>query len=160
MQTFTDLEIESFPATDLAPDKPADAPEILLNREFGNSFSKIYLYRITWSGKKAAISRAQTVALSRTYQSPNGASLQGRALSTRPRRKNMCRRGPAHHVRLMRMAEVSFPAMGPRTPGRTPMREYSGVKSGPATGLLTGGGSSRHLRLTTSPFTGGGRHWL
>jgi hypothetical protein len=28
------------------PNKPADAPEILLNREFGNSFSKMYMYKI------------------------------------------------------------------------------------------------------------------
>src|SRR5262249_42140973 len=35
LQTFSNLEIECFPATDLDPNKPADAPEILLNREFG-----------------------------------------------------------------------------------------------------------------------------
>jgi hypothetical protein len=53
VQSFTGLEIYSFPATDLDPQKPAKAPETLLNRGFGNSFSKLYLYRITWSGKKA-----------------------------------------------------------------------------------------------------------
>jgi hypothetical protein len=83
-QSFTGLEIESFPATDLDPNKPADAAEILLNREFGNSFAKMYLYRITWSGKKAAISGAQSISLSRTYVSPNGASLQNRALQPVP----------------------------------------------------------------------------
>jgi hypothetical protein len=84
VQSFTDLEIESFPATDLDPDKPAGAPEILLNREFGNSFAKLYLYRITWSGKRATISKAQTIPLSRTYVSPNGASLRNRALQPAP----------------------------------------------------------------------------
>jgi hypothetical protein len=43
VQVFTDLEIEAFPETDLNPDKSGSAPEILLNREFGNSFSKMYL---------------------------------------------------------------------------------------------------------------------
>ena len=52
VQTFSNLEIESFPATDIDPNKPADAPEILLNREFGNSFSKMYLYKVAWSGKR------------------------------------------------------------------------------------------------------------
>jgi hypothetical protein len=87
VQSFTNLEIESFPATDLDPNKPADAAEILLNREFGNSFSKMYLYKITWSGKKATISKAQSITLSRTYQSPNAASLQGRAIQPAPGEK-------------------------------------------------------------------------
>jgi hypothetical protein len=84
LQAFSDLEIESFPATDIDPAKPADAPEILLNREFGNSFAKLYMYKITWSGKRAAISRAQDIPLSRTYISPNGASLQNRAVQPAP----------------------------------------------------------------------------
>ncbi len=87
VQSFKGLEIESFPATDLDPNKPADAPEVLLNREFGNSFAKLYLYRITWSGKKATISKAQTIPLSRTYPSPNAASLQGRAVQPAPGEK-------------------------------------------------------------------------
>ena len=43
VQMFKDLEIESFPATDLDPDKAADAPAVLLNREFGNTFQKLYM---------------------------------------------------------------------------------------------------------------------
>ena len=84
LQSFSNLEIESFPATDIDPNKSADAPEILLNREFGNSFSKMYLYKVTWSGKTATISRAQTIPLSRTYVSPNGSSLQNRAVQPAP----------------------------------------------------------------------------
>jgi hypothetical protein len=84
VQSFKNLEIESFPATDVDPNKPADAPEILLNREFGNSFSKMYLYRITWHGKTATISGAQVIPLSRTYPSPNAASMQGRAVQPAP----------------------------------------------------------------------------
>jgi hypothetical protein len=84
LQTFANLEIECFPATDLDPDKPADAPEVLLNREFGNSFSKPHLYKITWTGKTARISDLQTIPLSKTYQSPNGASRQNLASQPAP----------------------------------------------------------------------------
>ncbi len=84
VQSFTNLEIESFPATDINPKKSADAPELILNREFGNSFSKMYLYQLTWSGKTATLSKAQIIPLSRTYQSPNGASMQGRAVQPAP----------------------------------------------------------------------------
>ena len=69
MQALPDLHIEAFPATELDPDKAADGPAVLLNREFGNSAGKLYLYKITWSGKKATISDAQTIPLSRTYVS-------------------------------------------------------------------------------------------
>ena len=84
LRTFANLEIECFPATDLDPDKPADAPEVLLNREFGNSFSRLHLYRITWAGNTASISDLQTIPLSRTYQSPNGASRKNLALQPAP----------------------------------------------------------------------------
>jgi hypothetical protein len=79
LQTFANLEIECFPATDLDPDKPADAPEVLLNREFGNSFSNLHMYKITWAGNTASISKLQAIPLSQTYQSPNGASLKNLA---------------------------------------------------------------------------------
>jgi hypothetical protein len=69
MQALPDLHIEAFPATELDPDKAADGPAVLLNREFGNSAGKLYLYKITWSGMKATISDAQTIPLSRTYVS-------------------------------------------------------------------------------------------
>jgi hypothetical protein len=84
VQSFAHLEIESFPATDIDPNKPADAPELILNREFGNSFSKMYLYKVTWDGPAATISEAQTIQLSRTYESPNAASMQGRASQPSP----------------------------------------------------------------------------
>ncbi len=84
VQSFTDLEIESFPATDINPNKSAGAPELILNSEFGNSFSRMYLYKLTWSGKTATLSKAQIIPLSRTYQSPNGASLLGRAVQPDP----------------------------------------------------------------------------
>lgn len=76
LQSFSHLEIDSFPATDINPNKPASEPELILNREFGNSFSRMYLYKLRWSGKTATLSKAQIIPLSRTYQSPNGASLK------------------------------------------------------------------------------------
>jgi hypothetical protein len=84
LHTFANLEIECFPATDLDPDKPPDAPEVLLNREFGNSFSTLHMYKITWDGTTARISKLQTIPLSKTYQSPNGASQKNRASQPAP----------------------------------------------------------------------------
>ncbi len=81
MQALRDLQIETFPATDLDPEKPPDAPAVLLNREFGNTASKLYLYKITWSGKTASISRVQTIPLSRTYLS---SALQLQAIQPAP----------------------------------------------------------------------------
>ncbi|MBI1310158.1 hypothetical protein GC176_02535 [bacterium] len=74
VQIFRDLEIESFPATDTDPNKAPDAPAILLNRQFGNSFDKLCMYRITWSGRRASISELQTIPLSREYFAPNATS--------------------------------------------------------------------------------------
>jgi hypothetical protein len=44
----------------------------------------MYLYRLTWSGTKATLSKAQVIPLSRTYQSPNAGSMQGRAFQPAP----------------------------------------------------------------------------
>jgi hypothetical protein len=72
LQAFADLEIESFPATDLDPDKAPGAPEVLLNKEFGNVAGKLYMYKITWSGTRASISEVQSIPLSKTYSTPSG----------------------------------------------------------------------------------------
>ena len=84
MQSFADLEVEAFPATDLDSGKAPDAPAVLLHREFGDKAGKLYLYKITWSDKKASISKAQSIPLSKTYQSPNGASKQFQAVQPSP----------------------------------------------------------------------------
>jgi hypothetical protein len=84
MQAFPGLEIEAFPATDPDPDTPPGAPAALLHREFGDTASKLFLYRITWAGKKASISAAQPVPLSRTYRSPNGSSRLFQAVQPAP----------------------------------------------------------------------------
>jgi hypothetical protein len=84
LQSFSNLEIESFPATDLDPDKPADAPEIILNREFGNEFSKLYMYKLIWSGNSATLSPVQTIPLGGKYVAPNGSSLKNQAAQPSP----------------------------------------------------------------------------
>jgi hypothetical protein len=68
-QMFTKLHFMAYPAMDLDPNKAPDAPAILMNNEF-NGFTgcgKLYLYKITWAGAKASISEAQTIPLSKTY---------------------------------------------------------------------------------------------
>jgi hypothetical protein len=84
MQPFPDLEIEAFPATDPDPVKAPDAPAVLLSREFGNTAGKLFLYKLSWAGKKGRISKAQSIPLSRTYQSPNGVSRQFQAVQPAP----------------------------------------------------------------------------
>src|SRR5579863_360029 len=84
MQVFADLEIECFPAMDLNPDKAPDAPQVLLNKEFGNVAGKLYLYKITWSGTKASISDVQTILLSKTYSTPNASVEEGKAIQPAP----------------------------------------------------------------------------
>jgi hypothetical protein len=84
VQSFADLEIESFPATDLNPNKAKDAPEIILNREFGDAFSKLYMYKLTWSGNTATISPVQTIALGKRYVAPNGRSQKNQASQPAP----------------------------------------------------------------------------
>lgn len=84
MQAFADLEIEAFPATDLDPKKAADAPAVLLNKEFGDTAGKLYLYKITWLEGKASISALQSIPLSKTYRSPNGNSKQYQAVQPAP----------------------------------------------------------------------------
>jgi hypothetical protein len=84
LQALPDLEIESFPAKDLNPDKSPDAPEVLLNKEFGNVAGKLYMYKVTWSGIKASISDRQTIPLSTTYSTPNASVDEGRAVQPEP----------------------------------------------------------------------------
>jgi hypothetical protein len=84
LQALPGLEVESFPAMDLDPDKAPDAPEVLLNKEFGDAAGKLYLYKITWSGTRASISDVQTITLSRTYLTPGGALEESRAVQPAP----------------------------------------------------------------------------
>lgn len=86
-QLISGIEIESFPATDLNPDKAPDAPELLLCHEFpvnNVQFSKLYMYKITWAGKKASISKVQEIPLGSTYTAPNGSSLKNQATQPPP----------------------------------------------------------------------------
>jgi hypothetical protein len=69
--TFLKLEHDSYPATDLNPNKAPGDPEVILNKEFGNDCTKLYMYKITWKGKTASISQKQEIPLSKAYRSPN-----------------------------------------------------------------------------------------
>jgi len=84
-QTFTDLQFSTMPAMDPEPDKPADAPAILLANEFmDGTCSKLYLYKITWSESKASIPNVQTIPLSRKYLTPNNSTSQMEAFQPKP----------------------------------------------------------------------------
>lgn len=89
VQVFRNLELEVFPATDLRPDKAPDAPEVLLCHEFARAgtFAKLYFYKISWSGKTAAISKVQEIPLEKTYVCPNGSSHQNEAVQPAPGQK-------------------------------------------------------------------------
>ena len=130
LQTFSKLEIECFPATDLNPNKTADAPAILLHHEFGNSFSKMFMYKITWAGSKALISKMQTIPLSKTYIIPN-ASGKNHAVQPAPAREATPTRAGAPFASTS-TATASSPATRPSARS-TRVAESSGVKSGPRT---------------------------
>ncbi|MFO0976761.1 MAG: hypothetical protein U0996_10210 [Planctomycetaceae bacterium] len=71
LATFTRLEHDSFPATDLNPEKAPGDPLVILNKEFGDDCGQLYMYKITWQGKTASISDKQVIPLNRKYRSPN-----------------------------------------------------------------------------------------
>jgi hypothetical protein len=71
LATFTRLEHDSFPATDLNPDKALGDPEVILNKEFGDDCGTLYMYKITWQWETASISEKQVISLSTKYRSPN-----------------------------------------------------------------------------------------
>src|SRR5262245_58032056 len=83
--TFENLQFSAMPATDPDPDKPADAPAVLLANEFAKgTCGRLYLYKITWSGEKASISDAQTIELSRKYLTPDNSTPQMEAFQPKP----------------------------------------------------------------------------
>jgi hypothetical protein len=77
---FKNFEVESFPATDLNPDKALADPEVFLNKQFPSDTStgpitKLCMYKITWSNPTtAAMSAVHLIPLRRTYSGPNGSS--------------------------------------------------------------------------------------
>jgi len=84
-QTFTDLQFSTMPAMDPDPDKPANAPAILLANEFfAGECSRLFLYKITWSGSTATISTVQPISLSRAYLTPNNSTPQMEAFQPPP----------------------------------------------------------------------------
>ena len=82
---FPALQFSAMPATDLDPDKPADAPAVLLTNEFSDGVcDKLYLYRVTWSGLKASLSDVQIVSLKNAWLTPNNRSGLMEALQPNP----------------------------------------------------------------------------
>jgi len=75
---FKNFEVESFPATDLNPNKALSDPEVFLNKQFPSDttagpITKLCMYKITWSkATTAGMSAVQLIPLSRKYWGPNG----------------------------------------------------------------------------------------
>ena len=100
VQSFSELEIESFPATDLNPNKPRNAPEIILNREFGNASPKCICTSLHGPAITATISQAQIIPLSVRYEVSKRLFTEESGDSTRSGWQTTRRRGPTHDVRL------------------------------------------------------------
>jgi hypothetical protein len=84
-QMFKDLQFSAMPAIDPDPDKPADAPAVLLANEFSRgTCGNLYLYTITWSGANASISDVQTIPLSQQYLTPNNSTPLMEAFQPKP----------------------------------------------------------------------------
>lgn len=67
----------AFPAVNIGLDQKPETPAVLINNEFGGpTCSELYLYRITWTGTRAEISKAQTIPLSRAYAVPRMEGVQ------------------------------------------------------------------------------------
>ncbi len=76
-QTFTKLIYAAFPAVHVEADQMPETPAVLINNEFGGlTCRELYLHRITWTGTGAAISKAQTISLSRAYAVPRMEGVQ------------------------------------------------------------------------------------
>jgi hypothetical protein len=77
---FRNFEVESFPATDLNPNKAHSDPAVFLNKQFPSDtatgpITKLCMYKVTWSSPTAAaMSEVQLIPLARTYSGPNGSS--------------------------------------------------------------------------------------
>lgn len=88
---FRNFEMESFPATDLDPNKALSAPEVFLNKQFPHGqtaagpVTNLCLYKINWlSPTSASMSALQLIPFSRTYWSPNGSSKNNMARQPAP----------------------------------------------------------------------------
>lgn len=69
---FKEVQFSCMPAMDPDPEKPADAPAVLLANEFSDgTCGRLFLYRIVWSGTTASISGPQVVPLGTTYLTPD-----------------------------------------------------------------------------------------
>jgi len=77
---FRNFEVESFPATDLDPNKAPTDAEIFLNKQFPTNtttgpITRLCMYKITWSSPTSAtMSVVQYIPFKQTYWGPNGSS--------------------------------------------------------------------------------------
>jgi hypothetical protein len=90
LNLFTNFELESFPASDLNPNKALTDPEIFLNKQFPTDtktgpITHLCMYKITWSSSvTAAMSAMQLIPFNRTYWGPNGSSGDNEARQPAP----------------------------------------------------------------------------
>lgn len=67
----------AFPAVHVEADQTPETPAALISNEFGGlTCGELYLYRITWIGAQADISKIQTIPLSRAYAVPRMEGVQ------------------------------------------------------------------------------------
>lgn len=84
-QTFPNLQFSTMPALDPDPEKPADAPMVLLANQFSDGIcAELYLYKVTWSDEGASISGALTIPLSRDYLTPDNTTPAMEAFQPEP----------------------------------------------------------------------------
>lgn len=82
---FPALQFSSMLALDFDPDKPVDAPEILLTNEFSDGIcDKVYLYRVIWTGLKASLSDVQIVPLNYAWCTLNNTTPAMEAFQPQP----------------------------------------------------------------------------
>lgn len=87
---FKNFEVESFPATDLNPNKAPSDPEVFLNKQFPSDstagpITKLCMYRIAWSNATtASMSAVQLIPFKRIYFGPNGSSGRNEARQPAP----------------------------------------------------------------------------
>jgi hypothetical protein len=93
-QTIPNLMYAAFPAVNFDANQKAETPAVLISNEFGGlECGELYLYRIHWTDARAAISKIQTIRLSRSYAVPRMEGVQpegGVRLTQAGGRRNNC----------------------------------------------------------------------
>jgi hypothetical protein len=150
-QTLPKLIYAAFPAVNVDADQKPETPAVLLNNEFGGlKCGELYLHRINWADGRAAISKIQTIPLSRSYSVPKMQGIQpegGVRLVQSGGRRNNCA--------FVRGGSV-FSCNGAQRTRRLPPR-HSVVRSADQGRSIVAGGLRRQPRLRLPvPVDGGG----